>query len=205
MVTNPDGNRLYGIALEDGVSTVTAVQAALLVVDNANGGDPVRELSAADYAAAPQLASLIPTGDDAPPANTPTQVAPGENGGVCATFTSDGQLPVLAAADVLTPITGEAPAASDPAAMASSADYVAVPPGRAVVVESLASPGTGSGSLAVVSDLGQRFAVPSVDVLGMLGYGGVTPQRLPAALVALVPAGRALDPAAAGLPATARV
>lgn len=205
VVTNPDGNRLYGVALEDGVSTVTAVQAALLVVDNANGGDPVRELSPADYAAAPQLASLIPTGDDAPPPNTPTQTAPGENGGLCATFTSDGELPSLAAVDVLTPITGEAPAASDPAAAAPSADYVAVPPGRAAVVESLASPGTGAGSLAVVADLGQRFAVPSVDVLGMLGYSGVTPQRLPAALVALVPAGRALDPAAAGLPATARV
>jgi hypothetical protein len=50
------------------------------------------------------------------------------------------------------------------------------------------------GALAVVSDLGLRFAVPTRDVLAVLGYPDVTPQRLPAGLVALVPSGRALDP-----------
>jgi hypothetical protein len=79
-------------------------------------------------------------------------------------------------------------------------DWIAVPPGRGVVVQSVASPTAAGGALAVVSDLGQRFAVPDAEVLGSLGYAGVTPLRLPAAVVALVPAGRALDPAAAGLP-----
>jgi hypothetical protein len=39
-------------------------------------------------------------------------------------------------------------------------------------------------------------------VLPMLGYGKVKPVRLPAGLVALVPAGAALDPEAARTPAS---
>jgi type VII secretion protein EccB, Actinobacterial len=201
VVTNPDGRRLYGVALEDGVSTVTAVQAALLVADNANGGAPAREISPADYAAAPKLPDLVPTGDDAPPAHTPTQVSPGQRGAVCATFSSGTALPSVTVVDALPPVAGEAAVPPDPEAVGLLADHVAVPPGRGVLVESLASPNAPSGSLAVVSDLGQRFAVPSADLLGVLGYGSVTPQRLPAALVSLVPAGPALDPTAAGLPA----
>ena len=81
-------------------------------------------------------------------------------------------------------------------------DWVAVPPGRGAVVESLASPTSPGGALAVVSDLGQRFPLASRETLVPLGYGQVRPVRLPAAVVALLPAGRALDPAAALTPAT---
>jgi type VII secretion protein EccB len=205
VVANPDGSRIYGVALADGVSDVTAVQANLLVIGNANGGDPARDLSSADYLAAPRLPDLIPEGDDAPPPTTPEQVQVGEQGGICATFTSGADLPTLTVADSLPATNGEAPAVPTPDGVGVQADWIAVPPGRGVVVQSVASPGAEGGSLAVVSDLGQRFAVPSVEVLGNLGYGGVTPQRLPASLVALIPAGRALDPSAAGLAATANV
>jgi hypothetical protein len=180
------------------------VQAALLVADNANGGDPVREISPADYAAAPKLPDLVPTGDDAPPAHTPVQVSPGERGAVCATFTPGTAQPMLSIVDSLPAVAGEFAVTPDPDAVGLVADYIAVPPGRGVLVESLPSPTAPSGSLAVVSDLGQRFAVPSTDVLGVLGYGAVPPQRLPASLVSLVPAGPALDPAAAGRPANQR-
>jgi hypothetical protein len=78
---------------------------------------------------------------------------------------------------------------------------VVVPPGRGAVVESLAAPGSPNGALALVTDQGVRYPVPSTEVLATLGYAGVRPQRLPAALVALIPAGPALDPAAAVLPA----
>jgi ESX secretion system ATPase EccB len=201
VVINADSSRIYGIALADGVSDVTAVQANLLAVGDANGGGPVHELSPAEYASAPRLDSLIPSGDDAPPATTPDQVRLGEQAGVCATFAPEAA-PTLAVVDALPQINGEARAVATPGGVAPHADWIAVPPGRGALVESLASPGGDSGSLAVVSDLGQRFAVPSADVLGTLGYAGVPPQRLPAALVSLVPPGRALDPAAARLKAT---
>jgi hypothetical protein len=199
-VSNPDGGRLYGVALANGVRLVTEVQAVLLVADEANGGSAARELSPAVYATARQLAPLIPTGDDAPPPEIPTQVRPGEQGGICATFEAGSALPALAVVDALAPVAGELPTARG-AGVALHADHIAVPPGRGVVVESLASATSDRGSLAVVTDLGLRFAVPSAQVLAMLGYGGVTPVRLPAALVALVPAGPALDPATAVLPA----
>jgi hypothetical protein len=51
-----------------------------------------------------------------------------------------------------------------------------------------------------VTDLGVRYPVPTAAVLGLLGYAGVSPVRLPAGLVALLPSGRALDPAAALVP-----
>jgi hypothetical protein len=57
------------------------------------------------------------------------------------------------------------------------------------------------GALSVVSELGTRYPVPSADVLTMLGYGGVTPVRIPSGVVALLPVGPALDPVAARTPA----
>jgi Type VII secretion system ESX-1, transport TM domain B len=44
-----------------------------------------------------------------------------------------------------------------------------------------------------------RHSVPSAEVLGVLGYGSVTPVPVPADVLALVPEGPALDPAAARL------
>ena len=202
LVGNPGGVPLHGVALLDGVSTVTAVQARLLLAAGANPDGRMREVGPADYAAARQLESLIPTGDDAPPASTPEQSRPTQLGGVCATHTMDSWPPALTVTAALPVAVGEvATAAGDGPGL--RADHVAVPPGRGVVVEALAGAGAPTGALAVVSDLGIRFAIPSAEVLAMLGYGDVTPVRLPAALVALVPAGRALDPAAAVLPATA--
>jgi hypothetical protein len=82
-----------------------------------------------------------------------------------------------------------------------AAQWIAVPPGRGAVVEALASPSAPSGALAVVTDQGLRFPIPSREVLSSLGFGDVRPLRLPAGLVALVPSGPALDPAAAVQPA----
>lgn len=203
VVADPSGNRLYGIALENGVAGVTAVQAAILVADRANSTGRIKELSQGAYASATKQTSLVPQGDNAHPADVPTQVSPGEQGGVCATFTSSNPVPDIAVVASVTPAPGEVRAPRTSGDLTKPVDYVAVPPGRGVVVESLASAGSPAGSLAVISDLGLRFAVPSVEVLGTLGYESVAPQRFPASLVALVPSGRALDPAAAALPATA--
>ena len=205
MVADPSGNQLYGVALENGVAGVTAVQAVILVADNANSTGRIKELSQGAYAAAVKQTSLVPQLDNAPPAEVPTRVSPGAQGGVCATFTSGNPVPDIAVTASVSPASGEVRSQRTPTDLVQPVDYVAVPPGRGVVVESLASPGSPTGSLAVISDLGLRFAVPSIDVLHKLGYQNVAPQRFPAALVALVPSGRALDPDAAALPATSGV
>lgn len=202
VVADPSGNRLYGVALENGVAGVTAVQAGILVADNANSTGRIKELSQGAYAAATKGNSLVPTGDNAPPADIPVQTRPPAMGGVCATFAAGNPLPDVVVAASVPPATGEVRTQVAAAALSQPVDYIAVPPGRGVVVESLASPGSPAGSLAVVSDLGLRFAIPSLDVLAKLGYKDVAPQRFPASLVALVPSGRALDPYLASLPAT---
>src|SRR6266508_1481010 len=102
--------------------------------------------------------------------------------------------------------TGEtAPPATSPSLVTSAsgtvlAARVLVPPSGGAVVEALASPAAPGGTLSIITDLGIRYSVPSTDVLGMLGYAGVTPVRVPAEVVALLPVGPALDPLAAQQP-----
>jgi hypothetical protein len=72
--------------------------------------------------------------------------------------------------------------------------------GRGAVVEAMASPDATSGTLVLVTDLGIRYVVPSREALAALGYGTAQPVRLPALLVARLPEGPALDPAAAAQP-----
>ncbi|HZN76645.1 MAG TPA: type VII secretion protein EccB [Micromonosporaceae bacterium] len=79
-------------------------------------------------------------------------------------------------------------------------DATIVEPGRGAIVEAMPSPDATSGTLVIVTDLGIRYAVPSLDVLRALGYATVEPVRLPANLVARLPEGPALDPAVAAQP-----
>jgi ESX secretion system ATPase EccB len=77
------------------------------------------------------------------------------------------------------------------------ADRIVVPPGAGALVTNLAAPDASAGGLSLVPDLGMRYSLPSVELLPVLGYGGVEVVPLPAPVLALVPAGPALDPAAA--------
>jgi type VII secretion protein EccB len=80
-------------------------------------------------------------------------------------------------------------------------DRVSLPGGHGALVQAVATPGaTATGApLYLVTDQGIRYPIPnkSPDVQAALGYRGVTPVQVPAALVALIPLGPALDPAAA--------
>jgi type VII secretion protein EccB len=75
---------------------------------------------------------------------------------------------------------------------------VSVRPGSAAVVAAVSAPGAALGAIYLVTDVGERYRVPSADVLAALGYGSVTPVPVPADLLSLVPSGPALDPVAAG-------
>jgi hypothetical protein len=77
------------------------------------------------------------------------------------------------------------------------ADRIVVGSGTGAIVRSEASPGTKTGSICIVTDSGRRFTVPSQDVLGSLGYAGKEPVPIPAEVVASLPEGPLLDPAAA--------
>ena len=203
VVTNTSGSRQFGVARPTGLAEITSVQADLLLTAGANGlGGKPKEMGQAQYAAAPKAASLVPTGDGAPPATTPQPVAfaaPGsaEPGSPCATFGAGDAPLVLAVVSPVPRPAGERRSVRVAADPGAPADWIAVPPGRGALVEALAGPNSPTGTLALVTDLAMRFPVPSREVLATLGYAGTTPQRLPAALLALLPSGPALDPAAA--------
>jgi hypothetical protein len=118
---------------------------------------------------------------------------------VCASFTDATTAPVVGLR--LDPGSAAGAVRVSAAAAANGpllADWVAMPPGRGVLVESRT--GDTPGALSLVTDLGVRFPLPSAEVRTMLGYGAVAPVLLPNAVVALLPTGSALDPAAAAVP-----
>jgi hypothetical protein len=78
------------------------------------------------------------------------------------------------------------------------ADRVLVPPGTAAVVEAMPSGKAPAGTVSVVTDLGRSYPLADPKLLDVLGYEGVQPVRIPAGLVARIPQGSGLDPAAAG-------
>jgi type VII secretion protein EccB len=196
VVQSQSGARQYALALTDGLAGITQVQADLLLADPANADKTVQPtpLSPAAYARLGPVASLAPTGDAAPPATTPSLAAVPTGAGVCASFVPDGSLGRVQLATV----PGRA---GEIRTACTCADWVGVGPGRGAVVQALPGPAAPAGTLLFVSDLGIAYPLPSADVLGLLGYSGVRAQRLPAALVALLPVGPALDPAVASIPA----
>jgi len=78
---------------------------------------------------------------------------------------------------------------------AIQADFVHVPRGKGAVVVAAASPTApaSSGTVSIITDTGRRYPVATRDVLPKLGFGGVTPQQVPAQLIALLPQGPSLD------------
>lgn len=185
----------YAVALPGGLADITQVQADLLLADAAypNPGGRPSAMTPATYAAAhkvdgPEVSASPPT--------SPTLLRPPSAGGVCVSFVDGGAAPVVAVAGTVARTLGESRTGGVWQGSVV-ADNVWVVPGRGALVEAIPAPGLAAGPLALVTDQGVRYPVPSSAVAGMLGYSGVRPQRLPASLVALVPAGRALDPAAA--------
>jgi type VII secretion protein EccB len=175
----------YAVALADGVADLTEVQAALLLADPATPG-PAIALTTAQYAALRRSSTGLVRRDTLP-ANTPELTGPAKT--VCVNGTTVLVDPVL-------PDGGLLPTGDD-----ARVDRVLVPRGSGALVEAAAAPNapSGTGTLTIVTDSGVGYPLANPDLLGPLGYGGVTPQRVPAALVALLPTGPALDPAAPGL------
>jgi len=79
-------------------------------------------------------------------------------------------------------------------------DYALVAGGAAALVQAAPAPDAAGGSLHLVTDLGFRYGLPSPEVATGLGFELGRLVRLPAGLVARLPAGPVLDPAAAVQP-----
>lgn len=165
-----DGNQ-FAVVLRDGIAPLTAVQAHLL-------GPPVR--IGAEFRRLPASAARLSS-----PAGLPAEIPRVSDGpaSACVTLAGD-QAPAGVRVDATFP-------RGLPMSRAG-VDRVHVARGRGALV----SP---DGDVVhLVTDAGLRFRLASADLLGRLGYAGVSPLRVPERLVAHLPAGPALDPIRAG-------
>ncbi|WP_432983737.1 type VII secretion protein EccB [Dactylosporangium sp. CA-233914] len=176
----------------DGLASLTPLQAQLLLAapetQSVQAGGKFRPLSPAEFSALVQGRQVKPFapdpgGDGALPASPPEllDVQPHD---VCTAgaITLDPKLPDLGHALKTASATAEG---------AVLADRIVVPPGTGALAR------TETGVLTLVTDLGRRHTVAVPDALGALGYGGRAPVDVPSRMVALLPPGPALDPAAA--------
>jgi hypothetical protein len=122
------------------------------------------------------------------------------DGAVCASFPPGGGAPgILAGAR----LAGAADAVPTPGRTGQGTllvDYALVAGGAAALVQAAPAPDAAGGSLHLVTDQGFRYGLPSPEVATGLGFDLGRLVRLPAGLVARLPAGPVLDPAAAVQP-----
>jgi hypothetical protein len=102
-------------------------------------------------------------------------------------FLSSG-LPLAPGADV-TPTRGS----SDP----RTADQVYVPPTTGALVAATQSTGAPAGTTYLVTDTGRRYPVVDAAAVSALGYGSSSHTEVAGSVLALLPSGVPLDPAAA--------
>jgi type VII secretion protein EccB len=97
------------------------------------------------------------------------------------------------------PVTGAAPLGQDGVPVA---DQVLLPGGHAALVRTAHPAGGDVGSVYVITDQGLKYPLAqqnTAEVEAALGYQAATPTPVPASILALIPTGVALDPAAAVL------
>ncbi|GGS95710.1 type VII secretion protein EccB [Streptomyces griseoviridis] len=194
------------VLTREGLAPLTELEFRLLRGDprtqeSAYGGGrvTVREVGGADLAAhlADDTATLLP---EALPATAPRAVPVAAGGQrVCARIAPGrGDRPVTTTV-VVADATGAAGAAphAEPGVTAACvpADRISVRAGGGVLVRALSSAGTG-GALFLVTDTGVAYPVPSGAAAQRLGYDSSAAVGLPARLLALLPTGPSLDPAA---------
>ncbi|RJQ88135.1 type VII secretion protein EccB [Amycolatopsis panacis] len=185
----------YYLVRAGGLEPVGQTEAALLVTTRANESayaarpEPTR-VRAADVASVKKVAE--PRTGGAAPAAYPDRI-PGKAPitGSSVTMCAQGGR-ILVSADLPLPPGGRAlpvTVRTD----ARVADVVYVPPsGGAVATDA------GSGTTYLITDTGRKYPVANAPALASLGYGSGAGQVIAGGLLALVPAGPALDPAAAG-------
>ncbi len=201
------GDRIqYYLARSDDLLPITPLEQALTLADPATaaaypGATPTPVPVGAALVAAAKQATRPERTDVSQPEQLPAMAAVTSGSALCATFHDAGSptglvYNVTRASDSI----GIATSGKSSAALA---DRVLVPPGYGAVVQSLPSPDSPVGQLYLVTDQGRLYLVPNAAELAWFGYGSVQPLVLPSELIARMPAGPSLDPAAAIQPVPA--
>jgi hypothetical protein len=156
--------------------------------------DPPVAVSTRALVGAARAAPARPAEDDPPWSRPPFVTVADPDATVCATFRPGSVVPGLVVGAIL------------PSSVLAAPDgqvRVAVPPGRAALVEVMSGSDeqAGQGTVALVTDQGRLHPLEDPQhVLQILGYDGVSPVRVAAVLADRVPRGKSLSPDAARVP-----
>lgn len=193
-VNSQDKGTVFYLAGTDQLVPISPLQAD---IQTAASQQSVQELSPNDAAAATKASPQATTRNQAP-TTVPDFVRPQDSAStvLCAAYSNNSFSPKILV-DSAIPEGGGLPTEQTTSSKVPLADRVWVPPGKAALVESLASPKSSDGPVYLVTDQGRRYPVPSDDVLSMLGLSKSKASKLPASLLERIPEGPALDPGAA--------
>lgn len=204
-----DRNANSYLMTRSGLATLTPVQARLLLADPAlaaayAGGDPtpLKVTPAQVTAAAPAPFADPPDGVTPAPATAPALIdpAPGEQQ-FCTRWAAGAAPDLVAGPAERVPEGAGSPVVLAPgqgALIAARPDPVVTGPGSG------ADAGTGAGpdvAVSLVTDTGVRYPLAGRPAIDALGLTGMPVALLPAELIATLPVGVTLDPAAAATPA----
>ncbi|NUU23543.1 MAG: type VII secretion protein EccB [Streptomycetaceae bacterium] len=207
-VSVPGGDSTYHLLREDGLVPLTRLGAALVLGDPATqkdayqgrspeartvGADALREHRSTNPGTidAAELPDAPPVPESAPSGTALCAQVDGDNGGV-------------RIRSVLVPLTRLAPVAVsegtaqplEPACVPT--DATVVRPGRGALVRALNASGAAhAGTTYLVAENGVKYRVSTKNSLAALGYETADIASVPAPLLATLPTGADLDPAAA--------
>lgn len=199
LVTNNVGSPSeFYLAVTGGVTPITSAQAALAITDKATAvaypGASVAPVpvSPAAIAGASVMHRQLADGPPAPSAPPPYSGLPAGAVPCMAYAGRGGSAPRLVFAR---PPAGASSPSGMPGVTTSpeNADLISVVPDGGALVRPQVAPGVNGGSLYLVTDEGVRFPVPTSTAAKALGYRAGQAAVLPAALLALLPTGPALD------------
>lgn len=188
-ITGAAAEDQHVVVREEDLAWITQVQAQMLPF---HGRDSLNE---ATQGGRIKVGDLRPkdSGLQTPPAKLP-DFNNNVGSGLCSVLKdADGRAELRA--DSAVDIGSRPQTAKRSSSNAAYADYVLVPDGKGAIIQS-------GQTQSYVSRDGVRYAAANLGVLSKFGYEGVTPLQLPSNLVALLPEGPGLDPAAALTPVT---
>ncbi|GHH56501.1 type VII secretion protein EccB [Lentzea cavernae] len=132
------------------------------------------------------------------PSQPPEVVPPPSDSLPCTAFTPSADGSSVSTVEFLSAnVVRSSSVPTAPHKAGSAADRVSIPAGAGALVRTAPAAGATAGTLYLVTEVGTRFPLPSKEALSALGYSENATVAVPAALVALLPAGPVLSTEAA--------
>jgi type VII secretion protein EccB len=194
-VNGAAGPQFY-VMLRDGLAPVSPMQASLLLSEP---GAPTAATLGQSQVSSHLSATSVPRGDL--PDGVPPVVTPAASAALCMVYSGGGTAVTGTALAGQVETGGTVPSGGVATGVPADVAQITLPPGAGALVAADPSSGSDNGvvSYFLIAD-GQRYALASTGVIGILGYDLSQAVLLPAGVVDLIPAGPPLDPALADRP-----